>query len=223
MPGLSSPLTFWLLVEPTDHVAVRTILEAPILLEEVRRVLPDLEREARRPATAQEIETIVGTRFAIFPQPQRSAGEFAAFWADYGLALEGLPAAAIEAGMASWVKNPDAEFLPRPGKLAELARKAPNRGKWNVAMLRARDALRQAEATSEPARAIKHDDPSRPSHEEVQAMLAETFAAMRAKAPDKPCRRPLENRPVQKIPTPTENDMSPAMKALLERQNRPAA
>jgi hypothetical protein len=35
--------------------------------------------------------------------------------------------AAIEAGMAEYVRQVDSEFFPKPGKLRELAQKVPNR------------------------------------------------------------------------------------------------
>ena len=102
------------------------IASSTALLAEARNVLPMLRQLATAPATAKAIREIVGRRFATFPQPVRSAGEWEAWWADYADALAGVPAPAIEAGMKSYVAMPDSEFLPKPGRLLELALSTPN-------------------------------------------------------------------------------------------------
>jgi hypothetical protein len=89
--------------------------------------MPVLHHEATRGATPVEIAQVLSQRFALFPQPDRSEGEWGAWWADYNSALEDMCPAAIEAGMAEYVRQPDSEFFPKPGKLRELAQKVPNR------------------------------------------------------------------------------------------------
>lgn len=132
-----------------------------------------------RPATHDEIKSIIGSRFATFPQPQRDEGEAAAFFADYFDALDGLSASMIEAGMAAHVKDPDAEFLPKPGRLAHLARTEPATGRWSRAHSRARLAVERSRALPSPMAAPA----SRPSKQEMSAMMADFHSRMAAKAP----------------------------------------
>lgn len=64
---------------------------------------------------------MIGKRFALYPQPERSEGEWAAWWADYEEVLQDVPLASVEAAMRAWVARPTSEFLPKPGQLHELA------------------------------------------------------------------------------------------------------
>ncbi|PIB91279.1 hypothetical protein CSW62_06635 [Caulobacter sp. FWC2] len=98
-----------------------------MLLTEAARALPALKARATDPAGYHGVKRVIGRRFALFPQPERSDGEWAEFWADYTDVLGDLTEGAVEAAMAAWVRRPDAEFLPKPGKLLELARTTPNR------------------------------------------------------------------------------------------------
>lgn len=88
--------------------------------------LPAMERVIRHKAGDEGVRAVVGRRFALYPQPDRSDGEWAAWWADYFDALADLPMVALEAAMASWVRDPDSEFMPKPGKLRDLALHEPN-------------------------------------------------------------------------------------------------
>ena len=65
---------------------------------------------------------VIGRRFAMYPQPERTDGEWDAWWADYIETLQDRPYASLEAAMREWVASPDAEFLPRPGKLLAMSR-----------------------------------------------------------------------------------------------------
>lgn len=97
------------------------------MLAEAKAVLPSLRSMATMPAGEEGVRRVIGSRRALFPQPERTPSESAAWWADYFDALAELPEGAIEAAMQAWVKLPEAEFMPKPGKLLELAKTTPNR------------------------------------------------------------------------------------------------
>lgn len=176
-PALIGPLKCWLLDERSDEVAIRTIRASDILTRQAREAMPAIRAEAMRPATVDEIKAIVGSRFVLFPQPSRKDGEWSAWWADYIDALAGLTPFAVEAGMAAWVRSPEAEFMCKPGNLRELALKAPNENRWAKALYRAEAATRERRPP-EPVKAI-----DRPSPEEVAAVMTEFHRVMQAKDP----------------------------------------
>lgn len=97
------------------------------MLAEAKAALPALRSMATMPAGEEGVRRVIGSRRALFPQPERTPAESAAWWADYFDALADLPEGAIEAAMQAWVKLPEAEFMPKPGKLLELAKTTPNR------------------------------------------------------------------------------------------------
>ena len=179
-PVLNGPLKFWLLDETSDSKAIETIKASPILMREADAVAVALLNEARRPATEDQIKQIIGSRFALFPQPERSDAEWSAWWADYLSALDDLTPASIEAGMAAWVRQIDAEFMPKPGKLRELARTTPATSKWTRAWQRASEATRKPTPIpqAEPQKPVERPDP-----EVMRAQMAEFLATMKAKDP----------------------------------------
>lgn len=179
--------------------------------------MPALRQAALRKATHAEIRDIIGTRFATFPQPERDAGETAAFWADYYGALEGLTAAQIEGGMKAWVADPASEFLPKPGKLADLGRKSDQPGRWTRAYNRARAAVEMAKAGD-----VQVAEPSepKPSPEEVKAMLAETLDALTAKDRLHESAKQARRKPTPSAPLPAGSHMSAEMRAKLEAEGR---
>lgn len=174
--------------------------------------LPALRQEALKPATEAEIRSIIGPRFALFPQPQRSDGEWAAWWAEYFDALDGLTAPAIEAGMAAWVKSPEAEWMVKPGKLRELATTTPHNNRWAKAHHRARLATAVEERTAPAADRIPPD--------KFAALMADTLAKLEAKAPPPARLRTMKPTPCAPV---DELGMSEAARALLARQNGAAA
>lgn len=209
---LSKPLESWLIAEPSDERAIATVSASDILRSEAAMALPALRQAALRPATHDEIKGIIGSRFATFPQPKRSEGEAAAFWADYFDALEGLTPAQVEGGMAAYIREPHAEFLPKPGRLRELATSSASIGRWTRAHARARAAVERSRQADRPALA----DDSRPSAEEVQALLGpvlEKLAGIDAK-------RAAKAKPRQ--PTPSAmvdgSGTSSEMRQLWQRQ-----
>lgn len=123
-----SPHLFSLLIEEAGSAdAIEAIARSAVLVSEAARALPALQRAATEPAGYEGVKRVVGRRFALFRQPERSEGEWAEFWADYVDTVGHLPEGVIEAAMAAWVRQPDAEWLPKPGKLLELAKTTPNR------------------------------------------------------------------------------------------------
>ena len=118
---LSEPLRDCLLKSSAFDIA-----DNPGLMDEARSHLPALRQAATIPAGAAGIRTIIGKRFALYPQPERGEGEWAAWWADYVDALSDISPSALEAGMKAWVGKPDSAFLPKPGELRRLAQQTPN-------------------------------------------------------------------------------------------------
>lgn len=209
---LSPSLTSWLLTERSDRVAIDTIRKSSILLAEAEKAVPALRDAALTPATDAQIRSIIGQRFALFPQPERSDGEWAAWWLAYFDALAGLTPFAIEAGMAAWVRSPDAEFMCKPGKLAELARTVPNDNRWAKAHHRAVEATKpKDEPAAPPPKASEH----RPTADQVAAMMADFQAKMADKDPFAKMR--LKSRPTPSAKV-DETGISPEARALLQRQ-----
>lgn len=208
---LSGPLSSWLLTERSDPVAIDTIRKSPILRDEAAAAVPALRAAALTPATEAQIRAIIGQRFALFPQPERSDGEWAAWWAAYFDALADLTPFAVEAGMAAWVRSPDAEFLCKPGKLSELARTVPNDNRWARAHHRAVSATAPAatEAVKPPAEAG-----ARPTPEEVDAVMAGFRERMTAMDPFARIHLKAQKTPQAKV---DETGVSAEMRAMLDR------
>lgn len=205
----------WLLDETIDAKAIDVIAKSDILRSEASMAMPALRAAALRPATESEVRDIIGSRFATYPQPERDTGETAAFWGDYFDALGGLTPAQIEAGMKAHVADPKSEFLPKPGRLADLARQSTSPGRWTRAYTRARAAVVQSQAMeqkpSEPV--VRH------SPDEVRAMVAETLAALS----ETPTAKALAARKAARKPTPSArlpagSHMSASMRAKLEAE-----
>lgn len=89
--------------------------------------MPVLRAAAFQECGDEGVRQVIGRRFALYPQPDRSDEEWAAWWADYLDVLGQVSWAALEAAMMSWVSNPASEFMPKPGKLLELSRTTPNK------------------------------------------------------------------------------------------------
>ena len=179
-PALSGPLNSWLLAERSDRVAVETIRASKILREEAEAAIPALRQAALTTATHDQIKTVISTRFALFPPPIRNEQEWAAWWSDYFDALSDQTPFAVEAGMAAWVRQPDAEFMCKPGKLRELAMTTPNENRWAKAHKRATDATYVAPVHVAPE---PRDESNRPTSEEVAAIMADFHKVMADKDP----------------------------------------
>ena len=202
-------------------VAINAIAKSEILRCQASMMLPALRQEALRPATQQEIVAIIRSREQTFGdlRTKRTDTEWTMFWADYFEALNGLTAASIEAGMKAYVASPDAEWAPKPGKLAALARETTVVSKFSRAWHRAKTAIQQAAQPKEPEPkpVVKH------SPDEVKAMVGQirqaldgTPTAMAMKA-----RRTLHRPP--SAPMEAGSHMSAEMRAKLIEQGVIAA
>jgi hypothetical protein len=210
----NGPLRFWLLEETSDAKAVETIRASEILLRQCEGLGVALIEEARKPATEQQIKQIIGSRFALFPQPERTDAEWSAWWADYLSALDDLTPAAIEAGMAAWVRSIDAEFMPKPGKLRELAKTTPATSKWT----RAWNRLSQATRKPDPVQPKELPRPEeRPDPEVMRAQMQEFLTTMKAKDPFAHARAKAA-RPTPSAKLAEGRAMSAEMRAVLEAQ-----
>ena len=154
------------------------IASSPALLAEATAALPALREQATSRCGEAVVREVIGRRFALFPQPQRSDGEWAMWWADYYEALSDLPRAALEAAMAAYVKLPDSEFMAKPGKLLELAKVTPNRGAQAYAR-----ALRATTETPERTPVPPEESAK------VREMLGEYLAKISTRRAEEP--RPL--------------------------------
>jgi hypothetical protein len=124
MPELSKGLSL-LLSHGSPGEAAEQIAADPALFAECRDNLPAIQaacEAALIPAGEANVAKAIGSRMAVYPQPDRSDDEWVAWWSCYYDALADLPAKSIEAAMLDWIRSP-AQFLPKPGELRELARK----------------------------------------------------------------------------------------------------
>lgn len=204
-PELSPELTRLLISLPSADEAVSEISGDPVLFHEAQRALPALHDYAVGRAGEHGVKAVIGRRFALYPQPQRSDGEWAMWWADYHEVLADTPMCALEAAMAAYVKQSDSEFMPKPGKLLELAKMTPNRGAQ--AYTRAKLAV-----TGKPAD-LPRPEPTADEKAAVRKMAADfakTFA---------------ERRPASLVPPmpstagkPDAGGLTPQMRELLAKQ-----
>lgn len=217
LPALTGPLRSWLLDEPSDAVAERVIAESETLRSQATMMMPALRQEALRPATHDDIVSIIKSREQIFGDLRmaRTEVEWAAFYADYFEALDGLTASSIEAGMVAYIALPDSEWAPKPGKLAHMARTSNACGRFTRAYNRARAAVEKARAAQAPAPAVEFE---KPDPAVVQAQLAETLEALTAKDRLRDAAAKAVRKPTPRAPLPAGSHMSAAMRAKLESQ-----
>ncbi|QBX38656.1 hypothetical protein E4M02_11075 [Brevundimonas sp. S30B] len=212
LPALTGPLRSWLLEEPSDDVAIGVIAKSDLLRGQASMMLPELRQEALRPASPADIMGILRSREQTFGdlRTERTEAEWAAFFADYFEALNGLTASQIEAGMVAYIALPDSEWSPKPGKLAHLAKTTPSTGRFTRAYNRARAAV----VASQPA--VPKPEEPRPSAEEVQVMMANFHRAMADKDPF----AKLKAKARQPTPSAKVDDtgVSAEMRALWARQ-----
>lgn len=121
-PDLSPDLTRLLdddALSPDE--SCRQIGQYLAIREEARAALPALKAVAEWKAGEDGVRAVVSKRFALYPQPQRTEGEWAAWWDDYIDVLSDVPLACLEAAMRAWISRPGTEFMPKPGQLRDLA------------------------------------------------------------------------------------------------------
>lgn len=114
-----------LLHAPQTAEATASAMIAEGLVEELRGKVPVLYSTASRRAELDGIKRAIIPWFATYPQPDRDDADWMLFWHGYVVASGHQPEAAIVGAMEAWAKFPDSEFLPKPGRLAELAAKTP--------------------------------------------------------------------------------------------------
>lgn len=206
---LTSPRLRQLLTgEPDNRTAIEAIATDPVALAEASAILAGLEREASAPAGPDGVVDVVGRRFAIYPQPERSGPEASAWWDDYIEVLAEVPKPVLEAAMVAWIRTA-AEFMPKPGQLYGLTSGA--HGKEGLACLRVRAAMRWTPpADTEATRAIATDPVISPEQRAEIRAMASSFA------------KQLPEPPKPKVkPTYAQTDergVSPEMRALLATQ-----
>jgi hypothetical protein len=191
-------------LEARDSLAIDGIREH--FREEAAAALPVLRRYATAAAGEEGVKRVVGRRFGLYPQPERSDGLWAAWWADYIDTCSDVPESALEAGMQAWVKQLDAEFLPKPGALRALALKTPNRA------ARALSRVEAALGGSHPAITHGHQPQTREMADKAE--VAEMLASFKAQ------RVPPAPRPVVPAfqPPVDEHGVSPELRGIQERR-----
>lgn len=211
-PVLSPHLAALLEAEPGSGVdPVGEIASYLALREEAKAALPVLKAAAMQKAGRHGVREVIGRRFPLFPQPDRSDGEWAAWWEDYHQTLADVSWAALEAAMARYVADPASEFMPKPGKLLELARTTPN--KAVRAYDRASKALAYGQVVSLPPPKPRHD-PTAEERAQVMAMLGHYKRTIAARDLDAPAKSDLPS-----IAGKTDSGgLTPEMRALLARQ-----
>lgn len=97
-------------------------------VDDLRAALPRLYEDAKRAAGINGIMAVITPWFATYQQPKRSDPEWEAWWTGYVIVCGNDSEEALAAAMEAWAKRGDAEFLPKPGALHELARSVPTPG-----------------------------------------------------------------------------------------------
>lgn len=217
---LSGGLTSLLHSEPDASRAAQRIANTPLMLAEAQDAYPAYHAAVKAPSGLDGVRRVIGSRFALFPQPQRDDAEFAAWWADYIDALEDVPEHALEAGMRVWIKR-GGQFMPKPGELRELAMTTPS--PKVDALNRLRQAMTFSTIPKGPvlqyrsreeieAEAGKIAEGQRLNRERVLSMAQETMAAL------KPAERERPVRPAISAQVDPATGVSPELKALVARQ-----
>lgn len=210
-PDLSAQLDS----EGSPDRAVAEIANSPALLAECRTALPALKAVAEAKAGQDGVRRVIAKRFETYPQPQRTDEQWAAWWADYFDVLSDVGLASLEAGMRAYVAMPDSEFMPKPGRLRELAFSAPCRALTRY--YRARMAIQKSE---ERPVEIPQRSPEKIAEEERlaaenRAQIAKLAAEFKAKTMPTTLTRP----PLPSIAgKPDETGITPQMRELLNRQ-----
>jgi hypothetical protein len=197
------------------------------MLAEVRAALPAIHANATAPAGKEGVTKAISAKFVTYPQPQRNEAEWAQFWADYHAVLEGLPQSALDAAMTALLSDPSIEFLPKPAKIAELAKMTPNRAvraydRAKAAVEHQAPVQREKLSADQMADLIKPLASKRPAEkseadkarvrQQMREFIAQDEARKKAAREVKPqCDTPL---------TPTdETGLTTAMRELLARKS----
>jgi hypothetical protein len=206
-PELSPHLASLLDSDGSPDDAAREIGSYMALREEARAALPALKAVAEWKAGPEGVRAVIGKRFALYLQPERSEGEWAAWWSDYEEVLQDVPLASVEAAMRAWVARPTSEFLPKPGQLHELAYTTVSK-----TLRRYQRAKRALQLVDQPetARIPLPDGVAVDNAAKIREMLAD----FQAKSMPKVERPQMPNNAGK----PDETGITPEMRTLLERQ-----
>jgi hypothetical protein len=179
---------------------MRGIVAVPALIEEARAALPALKHVATANAGPEGVKAVIGRRVALYPPSYRSEAEAAAWWADYFDVLSDVALASLEAAMRAYVALPDSEFMPKPGRLRELAFITPCRS-----LGRYQRAMRAVQIADEPPKiAGPPVDPT-----EARKWLADYRAgAMKRSKPELPSIAGIAD----------EAGVTPQMRSVMERK-----
>jgi hypothetical protein len=148
----------------------------------LEEALPALRQEAMTEAGEAGVMQVLTAAFVHFPQPKRSPEEWAVFWQGYVTTCGHLSQAAITAGMAKWLADPESKFLPKPGELRHLSTQTPTEA--HHILMKARAVL-EAVRAEESAERIQQDIAQRGTTaarqaEQVREMLAGVDTQLRA-------------------------------------------
>jgi hypothetical protein len=126
-PALSQGLITLLDRDGSHEESARNIALNPAARAELCEVYCRIDHEATAKAGDEGVKAVIGRRFVLYPQPQRTEGEWVAWWGEYYSLLSDLPLSSVEAAMRAWTTKPESEFLPKPGKVREMALSTPTR------------------------------------------------------------------------------------------------
>lgn len=212
-PVLTPDLKRLLESDDYQHDPVAQIANTMCMRMEAEQVLPELKAAAFQKAGEEGVRQVIGRRFAIYPQPDRSDAEWAAWWADYVETLEGITWAGLDAAMSAYVADPTSEFMPKPGRLLDLSRTTPNKSARYYERARRALAYEHQPPPGKPTEARVHTEPT----PEDKARVAALMADYQSKFAD---RMPAALRPT--LPSihgkADETGITPQMRAIMERR-----
>lgn len=143
--------------------AINEIASSVPMLNEVRRVLPALKAVATTPAGEAGVRDVLAVALVHY-RLDMTQGEWDVWWASYIDLVSDVPRGALAAGLKAHMLGPapDRDFMPRPGKLRELAVRTPNQA------AKAADRAQAAINRAPPPELV-----TRVSKEQVDNMLAD--------------------------------------------------
>ncbi len=179
------------------------------MLAEAQAALPALRACAEYPSGQAGVRDVIGRRFALYPQPERSDGEWEAWWEDYLDALQDVPLAALTAAMSTWVKRPESQFLPKPGELRALALESVTREGLACDTIWSASRIANNRRVVEPEPEAPKISPE--ERERVKAMVADFLKQAKSRQPAPVVMRPNHGKT-------DETGITPELRALVEKQ-----
>lgn len=132
----------------TDHrrghfEMVEDLIKNDIARTEIRAISDRMEAHLT-PCGKEVVVEILAPLVAVYGVPDRSKGEWSAFWRIYIEALSDLPTEVLRAGVTAYVNRGTSEFFPKPGPLKQLC--LDNGGGLYMAVGRVRSVMRRIAA-----------------------------------------------------------------------------